>query len=381
VKRRKFITLLGGAAVAWPLAARAQQRERMRRIGVLSSVGADDQVNKVRLAAFQQRLQQLGWTDGHDVRIDYRFPAGNLQDFRKYAAELVALAPDVILALGRALQEVLEATRTVPIVFVFAADPVGSGFVESLSRPGGNATGFLVFEYDLSAKWLELLKEIAPGTTRALVLRDPTAVAGIGQFAVIQSVAPGGNATGVTSLFGGLAAKQVGLLRDLVPTATLIGFLVNPCNPITERNVRDALDAAQKIGQKIEIVHASSEAEIDAAFDTLRRMRVSALLVQPDAFLNNKRIVALAARDALPAMYQARELVAAGGLMSYGSSLADMYRLMGVYAGKVLTGAKPAEMPVLQPIKFEMAINLQTAKALGLKLSDNLLSLADEVIE
>ena len=178
-----------------------------------------------------------------------------------------------------------------------------------------------------------------------------------------------------------VAAKQVGLLRDLVPAARLIGFLVNPRNPITERNVRDALDAAQKLGEKIEIVHASSEAEIDAAFDTLRGMRASALLVQGDAFLINERIVALAARDALPAMYQTRELVAAGGLMSYGPSVADMYRQMGVYAGKVLKGANPAEMPVLQPTKFEMAINLKTANALGLKLSDNLLSLADEVIE
>jgi putative ABC transport system substrate-binding protein len=192
---------------------------------------------------------------------------------------------------------------------------------------------------------------------------------------------PGGNATGVTSLFGGLAAKQGGLLRDLVPAATVIGFLVNPRNPITERNVRDALNAAQKLGEKIEVVHASSEAEIDAAFDMLRGMRVSALLAQPDAFLINKRIVTLAARDALPAMYQTRELVAAGGLMSYGPSLADMYRQMGVAAGKVLKGANPAEMPVLQPTKFETAINLRTAKALGLNLSDNLLSLADEVIE
>jgi putative ABC transport system substrate-binding protein len=166
-----------------------------------------------------------------------------------------------------------------------------------------------------------------------------------------------------------------------VPGATLIGFLVNPRNPITDRNMRDALDAAQKLGEKIEIVHASSEAEIDAAFDTLRGIRASALLVQPDAFLNNKRIVALAARDALPAMYQDREQVAAGGLMSYGTGIADLYRQMGVYAGKVLKGARPAELPVWQPIKFEMAINLQTAKALGLNLSNNLLSLADEVIE
>ena len=185
----------------------------------------------------------------------------------------------------------------------------------------------------------------------------------------------------MTSLFGELAAKQVGLLRELVPKATLIAFLVNPRNPITERNTRDALDAARKLGQNIEIVRASTESEIDAAFETLRAMQPGALLVQPDAFLINRRIVALAERDALPVMYQVRELVAAGGLMSYGSSFTDMYRQMGVYAGKVLEGAKPAEMPVLQPTKFEMAINLKTAKTLGLRLSDNLLSLADEVIE
>jgi ABC-type uncharacterized transport system substrate-binding protein len=188
IGRREFITLFGGAA-AWPLAASAQQRERMRRIAVLSGLAADDPDNKVRLAAFQQRLQQLGWTDGHNVRIDYRFAAANAENYRKYAAELVALAPDVILAPGASLVPMLQATRTIPIVFAFVTDPVGSGLVESLSRPGGNATGFLLFEYDLSAKWLELLKEIAPGVTRAAVLRDPTAMAGIGQFAVIQSVA------------------------------------------------------------------------------------------------------------------------------------------------------------------------------------------------
>jgi len=219
-----------------------------------------------------------------------------------------------------------RAAGNIPIVFFSGEDPVASGLVASLNRPGGNATG-------------------------------------------------------VTSMFGGMAAKQVGLLRELVPGATLIGFLVNPRNPITKQNVRDALDAAQNLGEKIEIVHASSEAEIDAGFDTLRGMRVNALLVQPDAFLINKRIVALAKRDVLPAMYQIRDLVAAGGLMSYGSSFADMYRQMGVYAGTVLKGANPAELPVLQPVKFEMTINLQTAKTLGLKVSDNLLSLADEVIE
>src|SRR5215472_9800680 len=188
MRRREFITLVGGAVGAWPLAARAQQPERMRRIGVLSGPAADDQDLKVRLAVFQQRLQQLGWSDGHNVRIDYRFAAANPENYRRYAAELAALA-DVILATGGSLEYMLQATRTVPIVFALAADPVGSGQVESLSRPGGNATGFLLFEYDLSAKWLELLKEIAPGVTRAAVLRDPTSITGIGQFAVIQSVA------------------------------------------------------------------------------------------------------------------------------------------------------------------------------------------------
>src|SRR5262245_21428157 len=187
IGRRKFLATLGGGAAVWPIAARAQQRERMRRIAVLSGLAADDQDNKVRLAAFQQRLQQLGWTDGHNVRIDYRF-AANAENYRKYAAELVALAPDVILAPGASLAHMLQATRTVPIVFVNVADPVGAGSVESLSRPGGNATGFMTFEYNLSGKWLELLKEIAPGVTRAAVLRV-TEITGIGQFAVIQSVA------------------------------------------------------------------------------------------------------------------------------------------------------------------------------------------------
>ena len=254
------------------------------------------------------------WAEGHYDRIP------DMVD------DLVRRRVAVLAPNTPAAHAAKRAAGTIPVVFFTGEDPVASGLVASLNRPGGNVTG-------------------------------------------------------VTSLFGGLAAKQVGLLRDLVPAAPLIGFLVNPRNPITERNVRDALDAAQKLGEKIEIVHASSEAEIDAAFDRLRGIRASALLVQPDAFLINKRIVALAARDALPAMYQTRELVAAGGLMSYGSSLADMYRQMGVYTGKVLKGANPAEMPVLQPTKFEMAINLKIAKALGLTVPDKMLALADEVIE
>jgi len=321
MRRREFIMLLGGAAT-WPIAARGQSSIPV--IGFINGSSATAYAAYVQ--AFIRGLAETGHTVGENVAIEYRWAEGHYDRIPDMVDDLVRRRVAVLAPNTPAAHAAKRAAGNIPVVFFTGEDPVASGLVASLNRPGGNVTG-------------------------------------------------------VTSLFGGLAAKQVGLLRDLVPAATLIGFLVNPRNPITERNVRDALDAAQKIGQKIEIVHASSEAEIDTAFDTLRSMRANALLVQPDAFLINKRIVVLAARDALPAMYQTRELVVAGGLMSYGSSLTDMYRLMGVYAGKVLTGAKPAEMPVLQPIKFEMAINLQTAKALGLKLSDNLLSLADEVIE
>jgi len=323
MRRRDFITLAGGAAATWPIAAPAQQAAQPV-IGFLN--GGSPTALSARAAAFRDGLGAVGWVEGRNVAIEYRWAEGHYERIPEMVDELVrrrvaVLAPNTPAALATK-----RAAGNIPVVFFTGEDPVASGLVESLNRPGGNATG-------------------------------------------------------VTSLFGELAAKQVGLLHELVPGANLIAYLVNPSNPITERNVRDAVDAAQKLGEKIEIVHASSEAEIDAAFDSMRGMRASALLVQLDAFLVNKRIVALAARDALPAMYQTRELVTAGGLMSYGSSLADMYRQMGVYVGKVLGGANPAELPVLQPTKFEMAINLKTAKALGLKLSDNLLSLADEVIE
>jgi ABC-type uncharacterized transport system substrate-binding protein len=313
--------LIGGVA-AWPFAARGQSSIPV--IGFINGSSATAYAAYVQ--AFIRGLAETGHTVGENVAIEYRWAEGHYDRIPDMVDDLVRRRVAVLAPNTPATHAAKRGAGNIPVVFFTGEDPVTSGLVASLNRPGGNVTG-------------------------------------------------------VTSLFGGLAAKQVGLLRDLVPAATLIGFLANPRNPITERNVRDALDAAQKLGEKIEIVHASSEAEIDAAFDTLRGMRANALLVQPDAFLINKRIVALAARDALPAMYQTRELVAAGGLMSYGPSLADMYRHMGVYAGRVLKGAKPAEMPVLQPIKFEMAINLKTAKALGLKLSDNLLSLADEVIE
>jgi len=322
MRRRDFITLAGGA-VTWPIAARGQQSS-IPVIGFINGSSATAYAAYVQ--AFIGGLAETGHTVGKNVAIEYRWAEGHYDRIPDMVDDLVRRRVAVLAPNTPAAHAAKRAAGNIPVVFFTGEDPVASGLVASLNRPGGNATG-------------------------------------------------------VTSLFGGMAAKQVGLLRELVPAATLIGFLVNPRNPITEPNVRDALDAAQKFGEKMEIVHASSEAEIDAAFDTLRGIRASALLVQPDAFLINKKIVTLAARDALPVFYQSRELVVAGGLMSYGSSFADMYRQMGVYAGKVLKGANPAEMPVLQPVKFEMAINLRTAKALGLKISDNLLSLADEVIE
>ena len=329
MRRREFVKLLGSAAATWPLAARAQQQsERMRRIGVLSNTAAEDPDNNARLQAFQQRLQQLGWTDGLNVRIDHRFAAANLENYRKYAAELVALAPDVIVAPGGALPHALEASRTVPIVFPIAADPVGSGFIESLSRPGGNATGFLLFEYDLSAKWLELLKEIAPGVRRVAVLRDPTAIAGIGQFAVIQSV------------------------------ARSVGVDVTPLNlgdaGVTER----AVTAFARSSDGGLIVAASGLAAVQ-----------------------RNLIVELAARHRLPAIYFERSIVNNGGLVSYGADLTDGFRRAADYVDRILKGEKPADMPVQAPTKYELAVNLKTAKALGLTIPPALLARADEVIE
>jgi putative ABC transport system substrate-binding protein len=329
MRRREFFGVLGGATMAWPLAARAQQPERMRRIGVISGQPADDQDNNVRLAAFRQRLQQLGWTDGHNVRIDYRFVAGKSENYRKYAAELVALAPDVILAPGASLEHMLQATRTVPIVFAFAVDPVGSGSVESLSRPGGNATGFLLFEYDLSAKWLELLKEIGPHVTRAAVLREPAAPSGIGQFAVIQSV------------------------------ARSVGVEVSPLN------LRDA-------------------SETGRAITDFARSLNGGLIVTASSLATVQRnlIVELAARHRLPAIYYDRQFVPIGGLISYGADLVDQLRRAAAgYVDRILKGEKPADLPVQAPTKYELVINLQTAKLLDLAVPAPLLARADEVIE
>jgi putative ABC transport system substrate-binding protein len=330
MKRREFITLIGSAAAAWPLAASAQQDERMRRIGVLTAATpADDPDGQARLAAFLQVLQQLGWTDGRNLRIDYRWGLGDANNIRRYAAELAALAPDVILSVGTAsMGPLLQATRTVPIVFVSVADPVGAGFVDSLARPGGNATGFIQFEYSLSGKWLELLKQIAPGVTRAAVFRDPAITSGIGQFAVIQSVAPS------------------------------LGVEVSPIN------VRDA-------------------GEIERAVAAFARSPNGGLIVTSGAgsVLHRELIIALAARYKLPAVYYRRYFVTSGGLISYGFDLVDQYRHAAGYVDRILKGEKPADLPVQAPTRYELVINLKTAKALGLDVPATVLARADEVIE
>jgi ABC-type uncharacterized transport system substrate-binding protein len=329
MRRRQFITLIGAAAV-WPLAARAQQSERVRRIGVLTGgPRPDDPDAQTNIAAFLQALQQLGWTDGRNVRIEYRWGLGNPADIRKSAEELAALAPDVILSTGTAsLAPLLQATRTVPIVFNNVADPVGAGFVDSLSRPGGNATGFMQFEYDLSGKWLELLKQIAPGVTRAAVLRDPTITSGIGQFAVIQSVAPS------------------------------VGVEVRPVN------VRDA-------------------GEIERAVAAFAGSPNGGLIVTASALavVHRELIISLAARHKLPAVYYRRYFVTRGGLISYGYDLVDQFRRSAGYVDRILKGEKPADLPVQAPTRYELVINLKTAKALGLDVPPTLLARADEVIE
>jgi putative ABC transport system substrate-binding protein len=327
MKRRQFITLLGGAVTAWPLAARAQTQ--MRRIGVLNTLAADDALAQARQGAFLQGLQQSGWTIGRNVQVEARWAAGDPDRLRKYAVELVALAPDVILASGNAAAApVLQATRTVPIVFVIVPDPVGAGFVDSLPQPGGNATGFLAFEYGLSGKWLELLKEIAPGVTRVAVLRDPALASGPGQFAAIQSMAPS------------------------------LGVEVSPVN------VRNA-------------------PEIERTVAAFARSTHGGLIVTGSALVAVHRhlIIALAARHKLPAVYVERSFAAAGGLISYGPDFLDQYRRAAGYVDRILKGEKPADLPVQAPTKYELVINLKTAKALGLEIPTTVLARADEVIE
>jgi putative tryptophan/tyrosine transport system substrate-binding protein len=328
MRRREFITLLASTVAGWPLTARAQQGERIRRIGALAGI-EDDAEGQARFKAFQQGLQQLGWTEGRNVGIDYRWGGGDAGKIRKHAAELAALAPDVILAAGGAVTgPLLQATRTVPIVFVVVPDPVGAGFVDSLARPGGNATGFISFEYSIGAKWLEMLKQIAPGVTRAAVLRDPAISTGIGQFGAIQSVAPS------------------------------LGMEVTPVN------VRDA-------------------GEIERAVTAFARSSNGGLIVTVSALVVVHRdlIIALAARHKLPAVYYERNFVAGGGLISYGPDYLDEFRRAAGYVDRILKGDKPADLPVQAPTKYKLVINLKTAKALGLVVPPTLVAQADEVIE
>jgi putative ABC transport system substrate-binding protein len=329
LRRREFIAGLGGAAV-WPLAAGAQQGERVRRVGVLMNLAVDDSEAQARNAAFLQRLSELGWTVGRNLRIEYRWGAGDADLFRKYAVELVALAPDVILAAsGSTVPPLLQATSTVPIVFAQTIDPVAEGFVASLARPGGNATGFSQFEFGMSAKWLELLKEITPRVTRVGVLRDVINVAqGIPQFSAIQTAAP---------LFG----------VDLTP----IG-------------VRDATEIERSIAG---FVRGPNDGLIVTA--------------TPLTGVHRDAIVMLASRHHLPAVYPYRYFIAAGGLISYGPNTIDQYRGAAGYVDRILKGDKPADLPVQFPTKYELVINLKTAKALGLTVPITLLGRANEVIE
>jgi putative tryptophan/tyrosine transport system substrate-binding protein len=329
MRRRAFITLLGGAAAAWPLAARAQQPDRVRHIGVLMTAAVADPEAQARLAAFQQEMRQLGWVVGRNVRIDSRWGGSDAESIRRYAAELVALAPDVILATGSlSVGPLLQATRAVPIVFAYVPDPVGAGFVDSLARPGGNATGFTPFEYGTSGKWLELLKEIAPGVTRAAVIRDPAIATGLGQFGAIQSM---GSSVGVE---------------------------------VQAVNVRDA-------------------GEIERTVTIFARSSNGGLIVTGSALAVHHRdlIIALAARHKLPAVYFERSFVTGGGLISYGPNIIDQYRRAAGYVDRILKGEKPADLPVQASTKYELVINLKTAKALGLTVPPSVLSRADEVIE
>jgi putative ABC transport system substrate-binding protein len=328
LRRREFITLLGGSA-AWPLVAHAQQRERMRRIGVLLPATADDPQRQVWFGAFLQGLAQSDWIIDRNVQIDTRWATANVDAVRRHAAELAALAPDVILASGAsAVGPLLQATRTVPIVFAAVADPVGAGFVNSLAQPGGNATGFMAFEYSISGKWLELLKQIAPSVTRVAVLRDSSITSGIGQFGVIQAMAP-------------LLMVEV-----------------------SHVNVHDAT-------------------EIERSLMSFARFSNGGAIITAGGlpYIHLNLIVKLAAQHRLPAVYFERAFVAVGGLISYGPDLVDQFRRAAGYVDRILRGEKPADLPVQAPTKYDLIINLKTAKALGLDLPASVLARADEVIE
>jgi putative ABC transport system substrate-binding protein len=327
MRRREFITFVGSAVVVWPLAAHAQQAEQMRRVAILMNVDSTEQ--RENHAVFVQVLQQLGWIDGHTVRIDTHWANGQASEIRKHAAEIVALAPDLIVATGNAgMGPLLQATRTIPIVFANVADPVGAGIVETMARPGGNATGFVQFEYSLSGKWLELLKQIAPSVTRVAVLRDPDIPSGIGQFAIIQSVAP-------------------------------------------------------PLGVEVSSISIRDADQIEQAVTAFARSPNGGLIITPSALAvaHRETIVSLAAKYRLPAVYYRRWFVDKGGLISYGYDALQQYRNAAGYVDRILKGAKPADLPVQVPTKYDMVVNLKTAKALGLAMPPTLLTSADEVIE
>ena len=329
MQRREFITLLGSAAAAWPFAARAQQPERMRRIAVLMSLAADDKEGRARIDAFVQGLRELGWIDGRNVQLDIRWAAGGDRIRQQYAAELVALSPDVIMASGGSVVgPLLQATRTVSIVFTQTPDPVGAGFVDSLARPGGNATGFSIFDYNIAGKWLELLKQITPGLTRVAVIRDPATPQGIGQFSAVHAVAPS------------------------------LGLDVSPIN-------------------------ASEPGEVERAISAFAHSPNSGLIVSGSNFAITHRelIIKLAHQHKLPTVYPLRFFATAGGLIAYAPDAIDPHRRAAAYVDRILKGEKPADLPVQAPTKYELVINLKTAKALGLTIPQSLLATADEVIE
>ena len=328
MRRREFMALLGGVAV-WPPAARAQPTtERVRRIGVLMSTTADDPEGQARIAAFHQGLQERGWTLGRNARVDVRWGAFDADSSRHYATELVALAPEVIVASASAAMGALQQMRTVPIVFVSIIDPVGAGFVESLARPGGNVTGFSLFEYGLSGKWLELLKEIAPSVTRAAVLREAAIASGVGQYAIIQAVAP-------------------------------------------------------SLGIELRPIDLRDPGEIERGVLAFAREPNCGLIIvgSPSGVVHRDLIIALAARHRLPAVYPYPAFAHSGGLISYGPDAVDQYRRAAGYVDRILKGAKPADLPVQAPTKYELVINLKTAKSLSLEVPPSLLARADEVIE
>ena len=327
MRRREFLGILGGAA-AWPVASKAQQVERVRRVGMLNILGPDDPEGQARRAVFEQTLEQLGWTVGRDLKIETRQIGADLDGLRRYAAELVALSPDVIFSIGSLPVAALQqATRTIPIVFMNATDPVGAGLVESMAHPGGNITGFSNFEYSMSGKWAELLKQIAPNVTRALVLRDPTSAVGIGQFAAVRSV-----------------AQSLGV-------------------ELTPGNVRDT-------------------DEIERAVAAFARSGNGGMIVTVGRTgARRSLIISLAARYKLPSVYPYRYYAVDGGLISYGPNTYDPVRRAAGYVDRILKGEKPADMPVQAPTKFELVVNLKTAKTLGLTIPQSLLATADEVIE